>query len=78
MLEQWWRHQQLDDLRRQLDTLQVALESRLDRAIATNGLMREFLHDQNLMDEFLSWQAAHWRASRWQEGTQQRERAVRQ
>lgn len=73
MREQWWRHQQLDDLRRQLDALQAALEARLDRAIATNGLMREFLHDANLMDDFLSWQAAHWREG----GTQQRERAVR-
>ena len=78
MLEQWWRHQQLDDLRRQLDTLQAALESRLDRAIASNGLMREFLHEANLMDEFLGWQAAHWRDAGRQESTQQRERAVRQ
>ena len=61
MREQWRRHQHLDDLRRQLDSLQATLESRLDRAIATNGLMREFLHESDLMDDFLTWQAAHWR-----------------
>lgn len=68
MRDQWRRQQRLDDLRRQLDTLQVALESRLDRAIATNGLMRDFLHEADLMDDFLSWQAAHWRDAALPEG----------
>ncbi len=72
MVERLWRRQEPDDLRRQLDALQAALADRLDRAIATNGLMREFLHDNGLMDAFLSWQAAHWR----EDASQSRERAV--
>ena len=61
MVERLWRRQQPEDLRRQLDVLQAALEDRLDRAIATNGLMRDFLHETNLMDDFMRWQAAHFR-----------------
>ena len=51
-------------LEEQLATLETALHEQLMRTVEANGVMRRYLEDNGLMDDFVAWQVMHWREHR--------------